>query len=51
VHVVGRFDVYCREAKYGRLVNVEGCGDLLSWGGGGLYSDSYDGIGDYIGKK
>jgi len=31
VHVVGRLDVYCREAKYGRLVNEEGWGVLVCW--------------------
>ena len=51
MHVVGRLDVCCREARYGRLVSVEGWGVLVSWGWGGLYSDSYEGIEDYIGKK
>jgi hypothetical protein len=34
VHVVGRLEVYCREGKYGRLVNVEGWGILVSLEGG-----------------
>ena len=34
VHVFGRLEVCCRKGKYGRLVNVEGWGALVSlvWG-------------------
>ena len=35
VCVVGRLEVYCSEGKYGRLVNVEGWGVLVSWEGEG----------------
>jgi hypothetical protein len=46
VYVVGVLEVYCREAKYGKLVNVEGWGSI-----GGLQSNFYDGMKDHTGKN